>query len=784
MPFKDRQFIDRAMKALNINKVKIAWSDSQKKYPDIWVTLSRPPVITVTQEWARQSAAERRKRLTHELLHIKGLEHGRYGNLVYSTYPAQDTLSKFVYQRLASRSSTDRDVRLTLQGIISKQNPTTQQYIASFEKPLDKTVRELKKLHPSAEVTHRLKEASSIVEKTVRKKEKVYQLQDIAGTRVIFPDMASLMAGIKKTLHKYRRQVIITRNYLFYPKEGYRSFHLIIHQGNKPVEIQLRTRRQDEWSFITHDTFYKHRPELVRQWGEPVVKDLEKYLQQVSDVYAEKDIGVPTRRPRTPKKWLLAGLPVFALNPADRFGLCYELSGRYLMEHPYGYLVHGTVYGIVGKEAKRMKHAWVELPDNMVWEPEHDMLFSTAQFNATYEPQVDARYNAEQMAKMALKYRHWGPWENPLQKTSLELNPTDLQSIEKYRKRGKFTSRALVESRTPREIRNKLQAIFGTYDDLDKMEAGGMRESYPEQVDIADEYMADLERAANDRDYGETNALLKRALKEIAEAKRTTNPILSSNPELSPTSKKIQAAIKDIENLGARSPLDPSSILMHDEDVTVQLWDWNGELHFNIMTFGEQSRGSASRILDKMIAICHKHGVILSGTVEPFGLRRGLSKTKLKQWYKRHGFTVRGDYITKRPNVMLEVRSGHSRYSPIDKIIFLGEREKGKWAGMSLGHEIGHFVKKHKRTYETHRHEIINQELEAWDWAIQKGGVENYDMMRVAAFIATYLVDLPDDLRKILILYTVDPYFKKWYGVPFPYEKVKALAERIYQGED
>lgn len=81
-----------------VKAVRLFWSDSKKRWPDIWIKLSSVPVITVTAEWARQDVHERRKRLVHEFLHLQGLEHNE--SIGYSTYPEKDFYSKKVYRRL------------------------------------------------------------------------------------------------------------------------------------------------------------------------------------------------------------------------------------------------------------------------------------------------------------------------------------------------------------------------------------------------------------------------------------------------------------------------------------------------------------------------------------------------------------------------------------------------------------------------------------------------------------------------------------------------------------
>ena len=79
-----------------VRAVRIAWSDSTKAWPDIWIELGEIPVITVTREWARQGVHERRKRLVHEFLHLRGMEHDE--SIGYSTRPERDSYSMKVYK--------------------------------------------------------------------------------------------------------------------------------------------------------------------------------------------------------------------------------------------------------------------------------------------------------------------------------------------------------------------------------------------------------------------------------------------------------------------------------------------------------------------------------------------------------------------------------------------------------------------------------------------------------------------------------------------------------------
>ena len=99
----DFRFIRTLGWIFKVKRIYINWSNSQKKWPDIWVEFGNIPIITVTAEWARQEVAERRKRLVHEYLHIFGMQHGKHGNYDYNTIPEKDTYSKMIYRGIIKR---------------------------------------------------------------------------------------------------------------------------------------------------------------------------------------------------------------------------------------------------------------------------------------------------------------------------------------------------------------------------------------------------------------------------------------------------------------------------------------------------------------------------------------------------------------------------------------------------------------------------------------------------------------------------------------------------------
>ncbi len=104
MSKSDQSWLRWAMGRFGVRKLRVVSSLSTAKWPDLWVSLStKPPVLTVTKEWARQPVQERRKRLTHELVGhlIFNWPHDKFMESIgFSTYPKYDKISQKIYYDL------------------------------------------------------------------------------------------------------------------------------------------------------------------------------------------------------------------------------------------------------------------------------------------------------------------------------------------------------------------------------------------------------------------------------------------------------------------------------------------------------------------------------------------------------------------------------------------------------------------------------------------------------------------------------------------------------------
>jgi hypothetical protein len=104
----DRVFITKVlMPYFRIPKLRLAWSNSKERWPDLWCQQDHDvPIITVTQEWLQQTTDERRKRLVHEFIHLGWkYNHGIIDGLVFSTKPFDDDFSRELYWDIVNRHS-------------------------------------------------------------------------------------------------------------------------------------------------------------------------------------------------------------------------------------------------------------------------------------------------------------------------------------------------------------------------------------------------------------------------------------------------------------------------------------------------------------------------------------------------------------------------------------------------------------------------------------------------------------------------------------------------------
>lgn len=147
-------------------------------------------------------------------------------------------------------------------------------------------------------VSQRLKREPQIINKLVRQPGMLLaRIEDIGGCRAVLPS-PDAVAGVEQRIRK-RWEVKRYRDYVDEPKVGgYRAVHLVTERDGMRIEVQLRTKGQQEWA-DTVESFAGHYDlPLKDESGPAVVLDFfkragegiycDEYLVPVPDGFADR----------------------------------------------------------------------------------------------------------------------------------------------------------------------------------------------------------------------------------------------------------------------------------------------------------------------------------------------------------------------------------------------------------------------------------------------------------------------------------------------------------------
>lgn len=134
--------------------------------------------------------------------------------------------------------------------------------LTAYQQALQETQERLQRLGYSP--TSRTKTTGVLIDKLRREHSGLKGVQDIAGTRIICQDrdeqdeivdavVSCFADGAREPKVKDRRSE---------PSHGYRAVHVIVTVQDLPVEIQIRTERQDTWAQIVES--------LGDRWGRQI----------------------------------------------------------------------------------------------------------------------------------------------------------------------------------------------------------------------------------------------------------------------------------------------------------------------------------------------------------------------------------------------------------------------------------------------------------------------------------------------------------------------------------
>ena len=116
---------------------------------------------------------------------------------------------------------------------------------------------------------------------------------------------------------------------------------------------------------------------------------------------------MPTTQP-APLGWHPNGNPTCRIpRLRKREGRCYELAIRGCLQAPEWKLVHGECHGHNGI---RIGTAWLEF-DNVAYCPVLDVCLPVVVFERRLGAVVHARYTADEVLFLQVRFGHAGPWE-------------------------------------------------------------------------------------------------------------------------------------------------------------------------------------------------------------------------------------------------------------------------------------------------------------------------------------------------------------------------------------
>ncbi|NOT62014.1 MAG: hypothetical protein HOP19_17510 [Acidobacteria bacterium] len=149
--------------------------------------------------------------------------------------------SKTQIDKLGERLKQDQIEEADLRMLAEYRNSFTQ----AFETVVS-LIRERLALEPTGRP---VKSTASITDKLRRESIRLSQIQDIAGCRIIVPDVVTQNEIVERITGLFEKVSVVDRR--VQPSHGYRAVHVIVGVENKLVEVQVRTRLQHLWAELS-----------------------------------------------------------------------------------------------------------------------------------------------------------------------------------------------------------------------------------------------------------------------------------------------------------------------------------------------------------------------------------------------------------------------------------------------------------------------------------------------------------------------------------------------------
>ena len=178
--------------------------------------------------------------------------------------PAAAGLSRRQIDRLgdrlrASRDAPDEELLAAYRETFSEtlrasRDAEDEEQLAAYRETFSETLRtvvsDLIRLGIGELDSGRLKRSEAVIAKLRRDTRiRLSRMQDIAGCRLIADSKAEqdeIYARLQAEFDIYRAYDIRET-----PRSGYRAVHVVVRQGDKFVEVQVRTRNQHTWACLS-----------------------------------------------------------------------------------------------------------------------------------------------------------------------------------------------------------------------------------------------------------------------------------------------------------------------------------------------------------------------------------------------------------------------------------------------------------------------------------------------------------------------------------------------------
>ena len=134
------------------------------------------------------------------------------------------------------------------------------------------------------------KTANSIMEKLRRQSIRLSQIQDIAGCRIVVPNLPSQDEIVERLKTLFAKADVDDRREQ--PSHGYRAVHVIVENSGKLIEVQVRTSLQHTWAELSEKLSDEFETAIKYGGGS---KDIVTFLHTLSDAMLDMETALKAK---------------------------------------------------------------------------------------------------------------------------------------------------------------------------------------------------------------------------------------------------------------------------------------------------------------------------------------------------------------------------------------------------------------------------------------------------------------------------------------------------------